>query len=435
MTDFLLRIFLEQINRIYEVIHGPTFEAKYAAWWAMQEAKDLSGEPIADEDIDFGILIIRSCLLSLQTLPSPKYPTKGALKTHPEAVEQWLYTLANDLDKSQAPDRKPSIETVQHRFFHTGYSKNYGKIRESWASLSAAVKDAHEMGLHLKDPGIPLDDTEMEVRRRTFWNLYFWDRFMCTFFGHWPLIPEGYFDIEPPHDNLQPYVTSPYILTPFTDHIFHIKIARYITAFLSPPSWTSDQYAPMTVSEFAQRFDEVITDQLPPPLWMENPDTSWDIVDPSLIIKRLRLQLLINSTKSSLYRAFTDPCGSLQPNKSSEIKGSIDPIALSHRRSLIQTTSNMISLITRLYTLVDNEGGGPPAERMFLLPIYLVDALTSLGVSLLSVKFDERRFFMGGMQTIVHPDLQTNYSLFIEGFDLLCRQASLYSLARRGWIF
>lgn len=178
LTDILLRIFIEEINRIYEVIHGPSFEAKYAVWWAAQEAK-ANGHPgayIADEDIDFGILIIRSCLLSLQTLPSPAYCTEGILKTHPEAVEKWLYTLASELDKSQSPDRKPSLETVQHRFFHTGYSKNYGKIRESWSSLSAAVKDAHEMGLHLKDPGIALDETERELRRRTFWSLYFWDR-------------------------------------------------------------------------------------------------------------------------------------------------------------------------------------------------------------------------------------------------------------------
>lgn len=40
---------------------------------------------------------------------------------------------------------------------------------------------------------------------------------MCIFFGHWPLIPEGYFDIESPHDNLQPLTISPYVLTPFTE--------------------------------------------------------------------------------------------------------------------------------------------------------------------------------------------------------------------------
>lgn len=267
-----------------------------------------------------------------------------------------------------------------------------------------------------------------ESNRGADWN----SSFMCTFFGHWPLIPEGYFDIEPPHDSLQPLTTSPYVLTPFTDHIFHIKIARYITAFLSPPSWTSDQYIPATVSEFAQRFDEVIIDQLPPPLWMEAPDTSWDSIDPVLVIKRMRLQLLISSTKSSLYRAFADPCNSLRPHEMLESQCTTDPLALSHRRSLVQTTSHMISLITQLYILIDNKGGGPPAERLFLLPIYLVDALASLGVSLLSIQFDERRFLTSGIRSMIYPDLQTSYSIFLEGFNLLCRQASLYSLAKKG---
>lgn len=255
---------------------------------------------------------------------------------------------------------------------------------------------------------------------------------MCTFFGHWPLIPEGYFDIEPPHDSLQPLTTSPYVFTPFTDHIFHIKIARYMTAFLSPPSWTSDQYIPATVLEFAQRFDEVVIDQLPPPLWMEAPDTSWDSIDPVLVIKRMRLQLLISSTQSSLYRAFADPCNSLRSQEMLESQCTTDPLALSHRRSLIQTTSNMISLITQLYILIDNKGGGPPAERLFLLPIYLVDALASLGVSLLSIQFDERRFLISDIRNMIYPDFQTSYSIFLEGFNLLCRQASLYSLAKKG---
>lgn len=256
--------------------------------------------------------------------------------------------------------------------------------------------------------------------------------FMCTFFGHWPLIPEGYFDIEPPHDTLQPLTTSPYVLTPFTDHVFHIKIARYITAFLSPPSWTNDQYNTAAVSEFAQRFDQVIIDQLPPPLWMKNPDTSWDSIDSALVIKRTRLQLLISSTKSSLYRAFADPCHTLQPRGLPGPENSTAFLALSHRRSLIETTSNMISSITQLYMLIDNEGGGPPAERLFLLPIYLVDALASLGVSLLSIQFDERRFIISGARTMNYSDLQSHFTTFFEGFNLLCRQASLYSLARRG---
>jgi hypothetical protein len=92
----------------------------------------------------------------------------------------------------------------------------------------------------------------------------------------------------------------------------------------------------------------------------------------------------------------------------------------------------MISLITQLYVLIDNKGGGPPAERLFLLPIYLVDALASLGVSLLSIQFDERRFLIGGIRNMIYPDLHTSYAIFLEGYNLLCRQASLYSLAKKG---
>jgi hypothetical protein len=77
---------------------------------------------------------------------------------------------------------------------------------------------------------------------------------MCTFFGLWPLIPEGYFDIDPPHDSLQALAITPYVLTPFTDRVFHIKLARYLTAFMSPPSWKDDQHTPAVVAEFAQRF-------------------------------------------------------------------------------------------------------------------------------------------------------------------------------------
>lgn len=92
-------------------------------------------------------------------------------------MEQWYSSLADELEKSRPPEKIPSIETVQYKILHGGYLKNYGEIRESWSVLNTAVKDAHEMGLHLKDPGVPISELDMELRRRTFWNLYIWDRY------------------------------------------------------------------------------------------------------------------------------------------------------------------------------------------------------------------------------------------------------------------
>jgi hypothetical protein len=443
-------MFLQEINQIYETIHPPSFQSRYASWWIAQENNDRSGDAVRDEDIDFGLLVLRVCLLIIQSLPHSKFPTTGVLKSHPKAMERWYSSLADELDKSQPPFKKPSMETVQHRFLHVSYLKNYGKIRESWSVLSTAVKDAHEMGLHLKEPGITISELDMELRRRTFWNLYVWDRyekafeltiwrrslpvqrrFMCTFFGQWPLIPEGYFDIEPPYDNLQALTLSPYVLTPFTDRVFHIKLALSLTAFMSPPSWKSHQRDPAVVSEFAQRFHQVIIDQLPPPFSLESPDTSWDAVEPALILKREILSLFIFTTKACLYRAFMDPCKSLHRGHNVGSKHGPDLLALSHRRALMDTTCKILACIAKLYVLTGGEEGGA-VTRLFMLPITLVNALASLGICLLSIQADERWLLTKGVHTVTDPDLQHSYNTFFDAFNLLYRKAPHYGSAKRG---
>lgn len=176
ITDFLVGIFLNEINRIYEVIHPPSFQCRYDTWCKSQERNDHFGDLIPEDDINFGVLILRICLLSIQNLPHSKYPTFGVLSTHLDHLEHWFCTLADELGNLNALERKPSIITVQHRFYHVCYLQSYAKIRPSWSVLSAAVKDARELGLNLKNPGIPISDLDMELRRRTFWNLYVWDR-------------------------------------------------------------------------------------------------------------------------------------------------------------------------------------------------------------------------------------------------------------------
>ncbi|KAJ5160273.1 uncharacterized protein N7482_007277 [Penicillium canariense] len=424
-------MFLQEINRIYEMSHPPSFQSRYEKWWAAQQSNDQSGEAISEDDLTFGVLVLRVCLLSIQSLPHSKYPTSGLLSTHLDHSENWFCTLADELEDFQTLEKKPTIVTVQHRFYHVCYLQNYAKIRPSWSVLSTAVKDARELGLHLKDPGIPASELDMELRRRTFWNLYVLDRFMCTFFGLWPLIPEGYFDIDLPHDNLQALTITPYVLTPFTDRIFHIKLARYLTAFMSPPSWKDDQHTPAVVADFAQRFQEVIVGQLPPVFWLDNPDTTWDIVESTMLCKREWLYLSIYTTKASLYRAFADPCNSLHRDTNTPLKHGTDLLTLSHRRALMDSTCKVISSITKLYGLTGDAEGGA-ADRLFMLPVQLVDALACLGVCLLSVQADEKRLAGNGLQISPDAELQYSFVVFFDAFSLLCRQAPQYGLAKRG---
>lgn len=254
---------------------------------------------------------------------------------------------------------------------------------------------------------------------------------MCTCFGHWPLIPEGYFDIDPPHDNLDPLTLAPYALTPFSDRVFHIKLAHFQTAFMSPPSWKEDQMDPITVAEFAQRFQEVIVDQLPPPYWLENPDTTWDAVEPSIVHKRANLHFAIHSTRAALFRAFTDPCRSLRCDRNPGANHSANLLALSHRRTLMDSGCKVLASITQLYKLTADEEGGT-AERLFMLPVNLVEELACLGVCLLSIQADERK--LAKKSILISPDLnlQYSYATFFDGYDMLCHQAPQYGIARRG---
>ncbi|KAJ5243094.1 uncharacterized protein N7469_001421, partial [Penicillium citrinum] len=432
VADFLVSIFLQEINRTYEMIYPPSFHSRYNEWWAFQENLEgiLEGG-MSDEDVDFGILILRLCLLSVQCLPHSRYPTSRILEVSLDHLEECFYSMANEIEKTQPSERKPTLVTVQQRFYHVCYLRNYARIRECWAALSVTVKDAHEMGLHLKDPGVPLSNMSMELRRRTFWNLYVVDRFMCNFFGYWPLIPEGYFDIDPPHDSLRTITIRPYILTSFTDRIFYIKVARYLTAFTSPPSWNTDQYNPVLVSEFAQRFKEVVVDQLPPAYWLETPDTRWDTAEPTLVPKRETLHLFIYSANASLYRAFADPCNNLHLGDNTKSRYGTDLLALSHRRTLMDISCKVISSITRLYVLTGDEEGGT-CEEMFLFPILLVEALACLGVCLLAIQGDTQRLSNAGIQFSPDADLRYSYATFFDAFGLLSRQAPQYGIAKRG---
>ncbi|KAJ5629924.1 hypothetical protein N7528_003581 [Penicillium herquei] len=426
-------MFLQSINRVLEMIHAESFQSQYLAWWMTQESNEAAGDTnISDDDMNFGLLVIRICLMSVQCLPHAGYPTSttGVLKTHPSHLESWLYSIADELDKS-LQTKKPTLVTVQHRYYHFVYLNNYARIRDSWSALNTAVKDAHEIGLHLEIANIPLSEVEKEIRRRTFWSLYVGDRYMSSFFGHWPLIPEGYIYIDPPHDNLQPLSVNPYVLTSFTDRIFHIKITRFLTAFMSPPSWEHDRVDSIAIAEFTRQFQQVIIDPLPPVYWLDNPGNTWDAIDPAITGKREMLSFIIWATKAFLYKAFADPSNSLQQQNSPTLKNGCDLIALSHRRSFMECSSKAIISIDNLYHRIGDEEGGA-GEKLFFIPACLTEALANLGVCLLSIQADAKSLGMDGIHFHNDPDIRRYYMSWFDGFSLLCRHSQQQPIARKG---
>lgn len=253
---------------------------------------------------------------------------------------------------------------------------------------------------------------------------------MCTFLGRWPLIPEGHFDVDLPHDNLQAIITSPFHLTPFTDRLYHIKLAQFMQSSMSTFSWKRDQHNPHVIEELTQKMEDDIINHLPPAYRLTDPDTSWDSAEPTIPEKRQSLHLLIYATKAGLYRAFIDPWKALSKNKlppSTESPADESfTLSLNHHRTLIDSACRAIAAITTLYEIT----GGVEcnaSERFFVLPVALMETLACLGLCLLSARL------AGAAKDALYPETQRDaYGIFFRAFDLLEQQKGGSKLAKRG---
>ncbi|KAH8800388.1 fungal-specific transcription factor domain-containing protein [Xylogone sp. PMI_703] len=400
VSDFLIQFFFQEVNWIYEMICSVTFLDKYYSWWSQPHHN-------TEEDVQFSILILRLCLSSLQALPHPNHPTEGIINVPLAVLENDLYGKASKLDAHRP--RIPCLIRVQHLFFHICYLKNNAEIKGSWFALSDAAKEAHELGLHLHDINDNLSEFESEIRRRVFWSLYVWDRFMSTFLGRWPLIPENYCYVELPRDTLQTVATHSYQLTPFTDRLLHIQTTRLMTAIVSAPNWKVDNTCPESVRRQAKYFQENIVDRLPPAFMLESPDTTWDAALPSMAKKREHLNVNIFAIFASLHRTFIDPYGSKQVKTTSQFE-----LAVSHQITLADSCSKTISSLICLHRLM---GGG--AQRAFFIPMTLIEASAILGMCILSMRHLTEGTQYYSVTGRAHWDQHTQQRLYSSFHDAL----------------
>ena len=72
---------------------------------------------------------------------------------------------------------------MQHIIFAGLGSMCLGRMNALWEALSCASRVAQQISLHLDNTTwlYSLDELEKEMRRRTFCNLYVWDRFVPQF--------------------------------------------------------------------------------------------------------------------------------------------------------------------------------------------------------------------------------------------------------------
>lgn len=182
IIDFLVRYFVTEVNWIDQLLYPPWFLGQYQRWWGLYSVSTVG-------DIEFLVLVLRICCYASQFLPSPSYTidsVKGVplteIRKSCEEVIQVLGPICTRLDP------RGSLVRVQHIAYGGLSAGSVGHMNSFWESVSCASRVAQHIGLHL-DTVIStssVDEMDKEMRRRTYCNLYIWDRYVCSVVGEDP---------------------------------------------------------------------------------------------------------------------------------------------------------------------------------------------------------------------------------------------------------
>ncbi|KAI0916498.1 hypothetical protein AcV5_002975 [Taiwanofungus camphoratus] len=182
LMDSLVQCYLSTSYYLMPFLHVPTFLADY-------------GNPRKWGEPGFAAFIVAICCLSSRHIDDPRVradPNDGN-----SAGTQW-FELFGRLRTLPSADR-PTIYTVQSVLIAGVYAVGLGKLSRAFALLAEAVTLSLDAGLHRSvDDYDVFDAIEDEVRKRTFWCVYLWDKQACAHFGRPPMVRARDCDVGEP---------------------------------------------------------------------------------------------------------------------------------------------------------------------------------------------------------------------------------------------
>ncbi|KAF8581867.1 hypothetical protein K439DRAFT_1653947 [Ramaria rubella] len=174
LMDTLVQCYLSTSYYLMPFLHVPTFLADY-------------GNPLKWGEPGFASFILAMCCLSSRHIDDPRPRTAPTTPPGTDAGTRWfdLFTRLRTLP----PADRPTLYTIQAVLLAAIYAIGLGKLSKAFALLSEAVTLSFDAGLHRSTAQYaaftPLED---EIRKRTFWAVYIWDKQAAAAFGRPPLL-------------------------------------------------------------------------------------------------------------------------------------------------------------------------------------------------------------------------------------------------------
>ncbi|KAL8750034.1 MAG: hypothetical protein Q9199_007323, partial [Rusavskia elegans] len=372
VTDILIQHFLTEANWIYEMVDPTTFLGRYDDWWS---------HPCRNvQDVEFAALLLRLCSYTAQFLPSQSYTADTILGVSLSTIRQDCDATANALASTQfLKSSSGSIVQIHQLFFRACYLKNEGDTKGSWDVLSEAIREAQELGLHSdlrKGQGKFTSEYDVEMGKRTYWNLWLWDEFMSIILGRWPLIPDQRCTVSLPHAAVG--TTAPDINAPdtFCERRLQIQLTKLAAELLSSTDGTQTT-DPAIIDKYVKRFYAEMIDTLPAAFRIHDPELKWDHDLPNLKRQREIFRISIFATLCSLLK----PLILTPTNKAQAANASGKKLVARLKITLIEAIIELLDSVGRLHTLM-----GGKQNRFFLLSLFTFHSAALLGMCLLSLE-------------------------------------------------
>ncbi|KAE9393503.1 hypothetical protein BT96DRAFT_1022983 [Gymnopus androsaceus JB14] len=192
LMDSLVQCYLSTSYYILPFLHVPSFLSDY-------------GNPQKWGEPGFAAFIVAICCLASRHMDDPRVranPTDGI-----SAGTHW-FELLGRLRTLPIADQ-PTLYTIQADLLAAVYAVGLGRLSRAAALLSEAVTVSIDAGLHRSADTYDLfDPIEDEVRKRTFWCVYLWDKQLSAHFGRPPIIRLRDCDVAEPAAVDDEYITK-----------------------------------------------------------------------------------------------------------------------------------------------------------------------------------------------------------------------------------
>ncbi|KAJ2933017.1 hypothetical protein H1R20_g4063, partial [Candolleomyces eurysporus] len=198
LMDSLVQCYLSTSYYILPFLHVPTFLADY-------------GNPQKWAEPGFAAFIVSICCLASRHIDDPRVradPNDGI-----SAGAQW-FDLLGRLRTLPIADR-PTPYNIQANLIAAVYAVGLGRMSKAASLLAEAVTMCIDAGLHRSADNYDLfDPIEDEVRKRTFWCVYIWDKQLAAHFGRPSMLRLRDCDVAEPSPVDDEFITREVVGTP-----------------------------------------------------------------------------------------------------------------------------------------------------------------------------------------------------------------------------